>query len=395
MKKWTQKELLCNARGLDDGYVFYHKNHPLSSETAFILKSGVEYAQKKFCLGDIEASRISCLFGFLRKPLSHELFDFDENSIVPLPASASKISRTTETFANPIEPNEAICFAFTEPFIDGHKSVILPGAVPPPSILTESDRQIRRPRLNRGGDTIANLGAGNSSHKAGYGSMNISSYERDLAIKTGRGKQMNQAGNRAWGAMEPTPKRHHGPNHHLSGPHLPTVQRWQVPPHFPPPPPQPPQIWHPPPGNPPLNQPTNQYQQGVQHQHAMNNGVSNQKSLTGMTHNTRQLHTTGNPQNRYQQHHQQYSFSQQNRVQQQGYSHTNQRNQQQSQGRVGYSFTRQQLQPQQQHGQSSTFSNRQVTQHAQQQQAARGRANLTNLRAQLLSTLQKNRNKGN
>mmetsp|Transcript_28765 Transcript_28765/g.59276 ORF Transcript_28765/g.59276 Transcript_28765/m.59276 type:complete len:1202 (+) Transcript_28765:161-3766(+) len=399
MKKWTQNELLCNARGLDDGYVFYHKNHPLSSETSFILNSGAEYVQKKFCLCDIEASRISCLFGFLRKPLSHELLDFDENSIVPLPATASEISRTTEMFANPIEPNEAICFAFTEPSIDGHKSVILPGAVPPPSILTESDRQIRRPRLNRGGDTIANLGAGNSSHKAGYGSMNISSYERDLAMRTGRGRQMNQAGTRAWGAMEPTPKRHHGPNHHTSGSHLPTVQRWQVPPHFPPPPPQPPQMWQPPPGRPPSNQQPNQYQQGAQHQYAMNNGAYNQKSLSGISYNTQQHQTTGNPQSRYQQHQQQYSFGQQNRVQQQGYSHAIQRNQQQNQGRGGYSLNQQgqQLQPQQQqqqHG-SFAFSNIQRTQQAQQQPSASGRANLTNLRAQLMSTLQKNRNKGN
>jgi hypothetical protein len=37
--------------------------------------------------------------------------------------------------------------------------------------------------------------------------MDISQYERELAQKNGRGNQLYQAGTRAWGAAEPTPKR--------------------------------------------------------------------------------------------------------------------------------------------------------------------------------------------
>ena len=46
------------------------------------------------------------------------------------------------------------------------------------------------------------------SHQVGYGSMNIGSYERELAYKSGRGGELNKAGTRQWGAMEPVPKRH-------------------------------------------------------------------------------------------------------------------------------------------------------------------------------------------
>ena len=156
MKKWTPKELLGNSRGLDDGYVFLHKDHPMSKETMFILKSKDDYTKDKFCLSDKDIARVSCFFGLLRKPLSHEIHGVDEDSEVPLPATSSKISRASDIFSDPIEPNEAVCFAFTEPSIKSHRSEILHGAVLPPSILTDEDRRIRRPRLNRGGDTIAN-----------------------------------------------------------------------------------------------------------------------------------------------------------------------------------------------------------------------------------------------
>jgi hypothetical protein len=366
MDKWSQKELLCNSRGLDDGYVYLHKDHQLSKATSFILTSGDEYTTKKFPLSDIDMSRISCFFGYLRKPLSNEIYDFDSNSIVPLPKTASRISRTTETFADPIEPNEALCFAFTEPTITSHKSVMLRGAVVPKSILTDEDRYIRRPRLNRGG-TIANMGGANKSHQSGYGSMNISSYERDLAIRTGRGNQMNQAGTRTWGSMEPTPKH----QRFVPPPPVqqaPMMQRWQAPPAFPPPPtafpPPPPHTSFPPPPNAfphppphPQMQQAGRYQQ-QQQGYQSNPGAYNQQTMRAIGQQSQQ---------------------------------TQQRPPYQAQQRPPYQATQAQQQAQ------SGYSFRQAQPSAaarpgtQQQQQSGGRANLNNLRAQLLNTLQKNR----
>lgn len=360
MEKWTQKELLCNSRGLDDGYVYLHKDHPLSQATAFILTSGDEYTKKKFSLAGIDLSRVTCFFGELRKPLSNEVYDFDSNSIVPLPKTASRIYRTTETFAAPIEPNEAVCFAFTEPAITSHKSVMLRGAALPPSILTDEDRQIRRPRLNHGGGTIANMG-GNNSHQSGYGSMNISSHERDLAMRTGRGRQMNQAGTRTWGSMEPTPK------HHRFVPpppvqQAPMMQRWQAPPPpFPPPPgafPPPPPAFPPPPPHSHMRQavPPTPYQhatiQRQQPSYQGNAGAYNQQAMMAVSSGS-SSYTQNRP-----------AAQQQQRPPYQG--------QVQQQAQSGFSF-------------------RQTQQQPQQQPQSGGRANMSNLRAQLLSTLQKNR----
>jgi hypothetical protein len=387
MKKWTTKELLCNSRGLDDGYVFVHKDHVLSKEMSFIVTSKDEYVKDKFCLSDKDVSKTSCFFGFFRKPLSHELYEFDENSMVPLPATASKISRSSDLFAGAVEPNEAICFAFTEPKMMSHRSEILRGVVFPPSILTDEDRRIRRPRLNRGGETIANLGGHNKSHKSGYGSMNISSYERDVAMKTGRGRQMNQAGMRAWGAMEPTPKQQ-----------LPTLQRWQPPPPLPPPPPT--QQWH---------------SAGAQNQQTLTSFAGNHNhpahrlqqysySLQGQQQQQYSYQQLGQPQ-------QQYSYQQQRQAQPQQYSFQHTQNRQgynpvQSPGgyqqnrlqqgqhafgqmQSGYSFNTQGAQQQ-------NLQQHQQQQHQQrpqpQQQAPQGRANLNNLRAQLMSTLKNQRN---
>ena len=382
MKKWTQKELLCNSCGLDDGYVFLHKDHPLSKDTVFILTKD-EYTKDKFCLAEKDIAKTTCFFGFLRKPLSNEIYSLDDDSTVPLPASSSKISRASDVFADPIEPNEAVCFAFTEPDIKIHRSEILRGAVVPASILTDEDRRIRRPRLNRGGDTIANLGGGNKSHKSGHGSMNISSYERDLAMRTGRGSQMNQAGTRSWGSMEPTPKRFHGGQYSVPPPQVP-MQRWQPPPAFPPPPSHPSQQWQ----QPVVQQ--QQYNQGYQQQqYAVNTGAYNQQSMQAMT---------GNGYNHTQQWNQvNYQQQQQNQVQQQqnyGYStNYNQPNQ-----HIRFNQQQQQHHHQPQQAAQSNYSfNRQGQQQQQQQQQPQtnGRANLTNLRAQLMSTLQKQRKGGN
>ena len=81
MKRWAPKELLCNSRGLDDGYVFLHKDHPLSKETMFILNTKDEYTKDKFRLSGKDIARVSCFFGFFRKPLSHEMHSTDDDSI--------------------------------------------------------------------------------------------------------------------------------------------------------------------------------------------------------------------------------------------------------------------------------------------------------------------------
>lgn len=406
MEKWTPKELLCNSRGLDDGYVFLHKDHPLSKETVLILESKDKYTKDRFRLAENAVARVSCFFGFFRKPLSHELHSIDDDSSVPLPPTSSKISRSSEIFSDSIEPNVAVCFAFTEPSIMEHRSEILPGAVLHPSILNDEDMRIRRPRLNRGGDTIANLGGHNKSHQSGYGSMNINSYERDLAMRNGRGNQMNQAGTRSWGSMEPTPKRYNG-GPYVAPLQVPTIQRWQPPPNFPspapnfaPPPPHPSNSWQPPPQ---VGQ-TQQYNQGYQQQQRYSSyaGAYNQQAmgaLAGNGHNYNQRQQLGNNAAYA---NQQQSYGQ---YQNQGYAaNYNQPNQCQH----GFTFNQpgQQRQTQHHQAQSSVSFNRQGIQHQQyqlrppqqqqqqQQPQGGGRANLTNLRAQLLSTLQSQR-KGN
>lgn len=379
MEKWTSKELLCNSRGLDDGYVFLHKDHPLSKETAFILESE-KYTKDRLRLTEKDIATKSCFFGFIRKPLSHEIYSLDDDSSVPLPQTSSKISRSSEVFSDPIEPNVAVCFAFTEPSIMEHRSEILPGAVLHLSILTDEDRRIRRPRLNRGGDTIANLGGHNKSHQSGHGSMNISSYERDLATRNGRGNQMNQAGTRSWGSMEPTPKRYNG-GPYVAPPQAPTMQRWQPPPNpsYPPPPPPnfappPPINWQPPShaGQPQYNQGYQQQQLQQQQQYASYAGAYNQQTMGALAGNSypNQQQLWGN--NAVHVNQQQIYGQQPN----QGYvANYNQPNQ-------GFAFNNQGQQQQQQ------------LQRPSQQAQAGGRANLTNLRAQLMSTLQ-NQRKGN
>ena len=212
MAKWTKDELLCNARGMDDGYLYVHKSGKICAKLRNVLAKGKSATSPKTRLGNASSYGFS---GSVRPPLSNELYPVDEEVKIILPPGADKIEYpgADGLFVDDLEINDCVCVAFSEPNKLPHKSVLLPGARPPPSILTEADKRIRRPRLGRGG-SIANMGgshrAGNS-HQSGYGSMNISSYERDLASRTGRGNELNQAGTRSWGAMEPTPKQRRMP----------------------------------------------------------------------------------------------------------------------------------------------------------------------------------------
>ena len=141
MAKWTQKELLCNSRGLDDGYVFLHKDNQLADKVSKVLGDRETYKKDKLALGD-DVSGPSCFFGALRLPLSNEMHDVNDDSIVPLPPSAGKIGArsSNDVFSSPVEPNRALCVAFTEPSIEAHRSEMLPGASIPPPTLTDEVR---------------------------------------------------------------------------------------------------------------------------------------------------------------------------------------------------------------------------------------------------------------
>ena len=210
MKKWTKQELLCNARGLDNGYVYVSTTSTLMDKVSKVYEDFEKYKTSKMRLTDARSYACGGFFGSIRLPLSNEIYPIEGDVRIDPPSSASKIQRSDfdNTFSEPIDANDAVCVAFTEPPKLCHKSVVLPGAKPCHPVLKPDDRRLRRPRLNRGGATIANMGVSNGvSHQAGYGSMNISSYERNIAVQTGRGNQMYQTGTRAWGAMEPAPKR--------------------------------------------------------------------------------------------------------------------------------------------------------------------------------------------
>ncbi|GKY99557.1 hypothetical protein MPSEU_000910000 [Mayamaea pseudoterrestris] len=204
MSKWTKEELLCNARGMDDGYLYTHNSHPFANKLLTIV-DGKTATAPKARLTDSASHGVKGLTGAVRPPLSHEVFPLGDEVSIPLPPNAEATSDSSRVFSDKLHSNEVVVAAFTEPPKLSHKSILLPGARPPPPSLKPDDKIIRRPRLNRFGGTIANMGGSgnNQSHQQGYGSMNISSQERQLAYQNGRGNQMNQPGTRSWGSMEP------------------------------------------------------------------------------------------------------------------------------------------------------------------------------------------------
>lgn len=297
MEKWTAEELLCNARGLDDGYVYTHKTHGLVKKVGEIYDDIEKYKRMKTRIIGAASVGVKGLNGSVRVPLSNDAYKIDENIKVERPARAIEIKRISHDnlFSDDLETSEVLCVAFTEPAKLSHKSVLLPGARPPPPTLKPEDKVITRPRLNRGGGTIANLGVSNGqSYQQGYGSMNINQYERDLAERNGRGNQMYQAGTRAWGAAEPTPKRHRSHNGHvMQQQHAPPQQHAPYhsnPFNRPPPPPPPRQVY------PPWQQ--NQHRHGFsenqkqggppQYQHQVGGG--NYQTQTGQAGQARQTH---------------------------------------------------------------------------------------------------------
>ncbi|KAG7364743.1 XRN 5'-3' exonuclease [Nitzschia inconspicua] len=208
MTKWSKSELLCNARGMDDGYVFIHASHPLAPKFEQILQDGKSARSLKKRLTDAASYGCPGFSGSVRPPLSNEIIPRGESLETPAVSPNAVLTSSDGLFTERIDSNDCFCVAFSEPPKLSHKSVLLPGAIVLPPTLNDEDKRIRRPRLNRGGGSIANMGVSNGqSFQSGNGSMNISSYERDLAQRTGRGHEMYQAGTRSWGSMEPTPKR--------------------------------------------------------------------------------------------------------------------------------------------------------------------------------------------
>lgn len=227
--KWTKDELLCNVRGLDDAYLYVHSSHPLCAKLSSVLKNGRTAKDPKIPLNDAAAYGCSGFSGSLRPPLGNELYPTDEKDIKISPPPGMELiddPLPDNLFLEEIDPNMAWCVSFSEPLKLPHKSILLPGAKPPLPVLTDDDKRIRRPKINRGA-SIANMGVSNGkSYQSGYGSMNISSYERDLAERQGRGAQMNQAGTRTWGSLEPAFKRPRvNPNPLQPQPHHP--QQWR------------------------------------------------------------------------------------------------------------------------------------------------------------------------
>merc|ERR1712238_435282 len=262
MAKWTKSELLFNARGLDEGYLYLHSSHPLASKLNQVLQNGKTAKSPKVRLTDAASYGCPGFTGSLRPPLGNEIIPSGE--VVPSPKISSKAIMVSgdDLFTEDIAENNCYCVAFSEPAKLSHKSIVLPGTIPPPPSLTDEDKRICRPRLNRGGKSIAFMGGSNGqqSHRSGHGSMNISSYERDLAQRTGRGNEMHQAGTRSWGSLEPTPKRQFQARNPFQG------HGNRAPPPPPPPPPQRPP-WQ-------QQQPSQGYQQQYQ-QHSRHPAYSN------------------------------------------------------------------------------------------------------------------------
>jgi len=397
-EKWNSEEKFCNSIGLDDGYVFIHENHGLKEAFLKIFDDDQQSRTQKCSIRCGIAKNVKGFSGSVRLPLSNEALPLDKSMKIPLPSTANRVLRSSHDnlFTESIDGNSVVCVAFSEPPKMTHKSVMLPGSRPPPEKLKAEDKIIRRPKLNRGRGTIANMGGGGGgngrSYQSGYGSMNIGNFERDLANRTGRGHQMYQAGTRTWGAAEPTPKRprqfHQMQQHQPPYQSNPFGQRG-VPP---PPPPKPPQ--QPNYGN---NQ---QWQQQKQNKYQNRGGGYRQQQQQGGRggggggyHQQQQQQP---PQQGYQQN---VGFQQQGYQQPGGYGNYQQQPPQQR--NRPYTGPPGRHQPQQQQ-QGYNFQNHnrsaQPQQRYQQQQQPpeeQARANptvLNNLRSQLANTLRQHRN---
>ena len=194
-EKWSKYEHFCNSRGLDDGYLYMHQSHPLFPVAKKALAYPDKKAKHRFPKSDFN--------GTVRPPLSNEQIDLD--STVEPPSTGVTYSSQDGLLDQPIYNNECLCVSLTEPKKLPHKSALLDNSLVNPPTLQAHDLVIRRPRLNRGGKTIANMGGGVTNNHGG--GMHVDRNFRN---------QINQnlpTGMRGWGTMEPSLKRpKHGNN---------------------------------------------------------------------------------------------------------------------------------------------------------------------------------------
>ena len=82
-----------------------------------------------------------------------------EVSVIEPPASAKQITNESchTLLSSAINPNAALCTAFTEPHQGVHKSVLLCGVKLAAPFLSGDDLRIRQPRLNRQSKIFANI----------------------------------------------------------------------------------------------------------------------------------------------------------------------------------------------------------------------------------------------
>ena len=212
---WTPQEHLCNARGLDDGYLYIHFTHPLYTNVISKQLPINDNENKKKSITLSESGGVA-MKGSVRLPLSQDTYKLEDS--VPSPYSASKVLET-------ISSNQSGCVVFLEPsksVRNRYNGELYPGTIIPPSILTQDDRRIRRPRFHRNGCSIANMGITRQNHSPHQNT------QRQNAPNTSHMFQPLMNYNR------PPP-----PHHNLPPPPPPPPPqhlRWQAPPPPPPPP---------------------------------------------------------------------------------------------------------------------------------------------------------------
>lgn len=369
MSKWTKTELLCNARGLDDGYLFLHSTHSLAPKLNQVLQNGKNAKSPKVRLTDAGSYGCPGFTGSLRPPLSNEIIPIGEHILSPELSSKATMMSEDNLFIEDIPENNCYCVALSEPAKLSHKSIMLPGTQAPPPFLTAEDKRICKPRLNRGGKSIAFMGGSNGqqSHKSGHGSMNISSYERELAHRTGRGNEMYAAGTQSWGSLEPTPKR----QFHARNPFQVHGNR------VPPPPPPPPQghagTWQ-------QQLPQQAYQQ-QHHQYSQRPPHNNNFNRNQHPHQSYQQHQHAMSHRNMQQGHQVPQLYPNNQQQRNHHHHQNRSNQ-------GQSFPQRQNFNFRSHNQTSGPNQ---SRSGQQSSTTVNNTVMSSLKAQLKNTLKQNR----
>jgi 5'-3' exoribonuclease 2 len=107
-EKWSTKEKLQDARGLADGWLFVHGDHPLASaieNVALCSKRGDKGVEKR-SLGD--SSRWGGFTGTVMAPVPSHQIELAEK--IPQPKRSG-----TAALLKDANPNAALCVAFTEP----------------------------------------------------------------------------------------------------------------------------------------------------------------------------------------------------------------------------------------------------------------------------------------